>query len=139
MIVNATFADRVTTVFRTLFNAGFPLEAMRVTSAADLDARPTGDGNTTSGFVCRPKVTQTSWSAHASGLAIDVNPFCNPYLKGNLVLPELASSYLDRRNRRPGMIFPGDATVKAFAAIGWSWGGDWTSPRDLQHFTATGH
>ena len=139
MIVNATFADRVTTVFRTLFNAGFTIEAMRVTSAADLAAPPTGDGNATSGFACRPVVTQTSWSAHASGLAIDVNPFCNPYLKGDLVLPELASSYLDRRDRRPGMIFPGDAVVKAFAAIGWSWGGDWTSPRDLQHFSSTGH
>jgi hypothetical protein len=37
------------------------------------------------------------------------------------------------------MVFPGDATVRAFASIGWSWGGDWTSPKDLQHFTATGH
>jgi hypothetical protein len=138
LIVNTTFADRVTTVFRALFNARFPIEEMRITTKAELDAAPTGDGNTTSGFVCRPAVTQTRWSAHASGLAIDVNPFCNPYLKGDLVLPELASSYLDRRNRRPGMIFPGDATVRAFAAIGWSWGGDWTSPRDLQHFTATG-
>jgi hypothetical protein len=138
MIVNTRFAEGVTKVFRTLFDARFPIEAMRVTSHADLDAPPTGDGNGTSGFACRPKVGQTSWSAHAYGLAIDVNTFCNPYLKGDLVLPELASSYVDRRNRRPGMIFPGDAVVKAFAAIGWSWGGNWTSPRDLQHFSATG-
>jgi hypothetical protein len=67
-----------------------------------------------------------------------VNPFCNPYTKGDLVLPELASSYVDRKNARPGMVFARDPTVRAFAAIGWSWGGDWTSPRDLQHFTATG-
>jgi D-alanyl-D-alanine carboxypeptidase-like protein len=139
LLVNAKFAEGITTVFRTLFNARFPIEAMTVTSRADLDAPPTGDGNGTSGFACRPKVGQTEWSAHAYGLAIDVNPFCNPYVKGDLVLPELASSYVDRRNRRPGMIFPGDATIKAFAAIGWSWGGDWTSPRDLQHFTANGH
>lgn len=140
MIVNARHADKVTTVFHALWDAKFPLESMRVTSKAELDAPPTGDGNTTAAFVCRPIVGQTTtWSAHAYGLAIDVNPFCNPYTKGDLVLPELASSYVDRKSRRPGMIFPGDVTVKAFAAIGWSWGGDWTSPRDLQHFTATGH
>lgn len=138
MIVNARHAEQVTRVFRALWDVRFPIEAMRVTTKAELDAAPTGDGNNTGAFVCRPKVGQTSWSAHASGLAIDLNPFCNPYTRGDLVLPELASSYVDRRDRRPGMLFPGDATVKAFAAIGWSWGGDWKSPIDLQHFTATG-
>jgi hypothetical protein len=139
MIVNARVAAGVTKVFGKLFAARFPIEEMRVTSRADLDAAPSGDGNNTNAFVCRPVVTQSQWSAHAFGLAIDVNPFCNPYVKGNLILPELASSYVDRRNARPGMVFPADVTVRAFAAIGWSWGGDWTSPRDLQHFTATGH
>lgn len=138
MIVNAKSAEGVTTVFGKLFAARFPLEEMRVTSRPELDAPPTGDGNNTSAFVCRPAVNQKSWSAHAYGLAIDVNPFCNPYRKGDLVLPELASSYMDRRNVRPGMVFRGDTTVTAFKAIGWSWGGDWTSPVDLQHFTATG-
>jgi hypothetical protein len=138
MIVNTAHAEGVTTVFGKLFAARFPLEEMRVTSRPELDAPPTGDGNNTTAFVCRPTVGQTTWSAHAYGLAIDVNPFCNPYLKGQLVLPELASSYVDRRNIRPGMVFRGDATVNAFKAIGWSWGGDWTSPLDLQHFTATG-
>jgi hypothetical protein len=139
MIVNASVANAVPTVFAMLFANKFPMEEMRVTAAPELDAPPTGDGNNTTAFVCRPVVGATQWSAHAYGLAIDVNPFCNPYLKGNLVLPELASSYVDRRNIRPGMVFPGDATIKAFAKIGWSWGGDWTSPKDLQHFTATGH
>ncbi|MFL6144564.1 MAG: M15 family metallopeptidase [Labedaea sp.] len=139
MIVNARFANAVTTVFGTLFQARFPIEEMRVTGPAELDAPPTGDGNNTTAFVCRAAVTLTQWSAHASGLAVDVNPFCNPYVKGSLVLPELASSYVDRRKVRPGMVFARDATVRAFASIGWSWGGDWTSPKDLQHFTATGH
>ncbi|HET9143537.1 M15 family metallopeptidase [Actinophytocola sp.] len=138
MIVNARAADAVTTVFGKLFAAGFPIEEMRVTGPEELTAAPTGDGNNTAAFVCRPAVNQTRWSAHAYGLAIDVNPFCNPYSKGDLVLPELASSYVDRRNVRPGMVFAGDGIVRAFAAIGWSWGGTWTTPRDLQHFTATG-
>jgi D-alanyl-D-alanine carboxypeptidase-like protein len=139
MIVNARVADGVTTVFGSLYAARFPIEEMRVTSRPELDAPPTGDGNNTTAFVCRPAVGQTRWSAHAYGLAIDLNPFCNPYVRGNLVLPELASSYLDRQKIRPGMVLPGDATVRAFAGIGWSWGGNWRSPLDLQHFTATGN
>ncbi|OLR91656.1 hypothetical protein BJP25_25350 [Actinokineospora bangkokensis] len=138
MIVNATAAQGVTRVFGTLFAERFPLEEMRVTAAAELDAAPTGDGNNTGAFVCRKGTKLSSWSAHAYGLALDVNPFCNPYTKGDLVLPELASAYVDRRDRRPGMVLAGDATVRAFAAIGWSWGGDWSSPKDIQHFTATG-
>lgn len=139
MLVNAKGAAGITKVFGQLFAAHFPLEEMRVTSPAELTAPPTGDGNSTSAFVCRPARGQTSWSAHAYGLAVDVNPFCNPYTQGALVLPELASAYLDRANRRPGMVLAGDATVRAFAAIGWSWGGAWTSPTDRMHFTATGH
>ncbi|MEV4144007.1 M15 family metallopeptidase [Amycolatopsis sp. NPDC049691] len=139
MLVNAKGAAGITKVFGQLFAAHFPLEEMRVTSPAELTAPPTGDGNSTSAFVCRPARGQTTWSAHAYGLAVDVNPFCNPYSQGDLVLPELASAYLDRANRRPGMVLAGDATVRAFAAIGWTWGGAWTSPKDRMHFTATGH
>jgi hypothetical protein len=36
------------------------------------------------------------------------------------------------------MIHGGDATVKAFAAIGWKWGGTWRGARDYQHFSSTG-
>ncbi|KAA9160929.1 M15 family metallopeptidase [Amycolatopsis acidicola] len=138
MLVNATVAEAVTKVFGQLFAAHFPLEEMRVTRADELDAPPTGDGNNTSAFVCRPVRGQTNWSAHAYGLAIDLNPFCNPYTKGDLVLPELASAYLDRSWRRPGMVLAGDSTVRDFAAIGWSWGGAWQNPTDRMHFSATG-
>jgi hypothetical protein len=138
MIVNASAAQGVTKAFGQLFAARFPLEEMRVTRPDELTAPPTGDGNSTSAFVCRPVRGQTNWSAHAYGLAVDVNPFCNPYTKGSLVLPELASAYVDRSNVRPGMILAGDSTVRAFASIGWRWGGSWTSPKDRMHFTATG-
>ncbi|HEY4017434.1 MAG TPA: M15 family metallopeptidase [Pseudonocardiaceae bacterium] len=139
MIVNAQVASAVPKVFAQLFAEHFPIEEMRVASVTEATARPTGDGNNTTAFVCRPAVGQTTWSAHAYGLAIDVNPFCNPYREGDLIVPELSSSYLNRADVRPGMVLPGDATIRAFASVGWTWGGSWTSPKDLMHFTANGH
>ena len=100
--------------------------------------RRSGDGNDTGSFNCRPVRGATTYSQHAYGLAVDVNPFQNPYLKGDLVLPELASAYKDRSWRRPGMILADGPVVRAFARIGWGWGGSWHSLRDLQHFSANG-
>jgi hypothetical protein len=69
---------------------------------------------------------------------VDVNPFQNPYHKGPVVLPELATAYLDRAESRPGMVQPGGPVVRAFAAIGWPWGGNYQSLKDYMHFSASG-
>jgi hypothetical protein len=138
LLLNRSVADDVVAVFRRLYRARFPLEELRITTRAELDAHPTGDGNDTGAFVCRPTVGSTTYSQHAYGLAIDIDPFQNPYTKGDLVLPELASSYLDRRHVRPGMIRPDGVVVRAFAAIGWTWGGTWRSLKDYQHFSENG-
>lgn len=138
LVVHAAIAEGVVEVFRELFDALFPIEEMRLVTTADLEAHPTGDGNNTAAYVCRAARQQARWSAHAYGLAVDVNPFQNPYRRGDLVLPELASAYLDRARPRPGMIRAGDVVTRAFATIGWTWGGTWRSPTDLMHFSATG-
>lgn len=138
LLVAGSAADDLVRVFHTLYDARFPLEQMRITTRAELDAHPTGDGDDTSAFACRPSVGETTWSQHAYGLAIDVNPFQNPYVNGARVLPELASAYLDRADVRPGMIEPDGVVVRAFASIGWTWGGTWHSLKDLQHFSANG-
>ncbi len=138
MIVNAEVADQVVEVFRRLHEARYPIEQMRVITAEEIDAHPTGDGNDTTAFVCRPAVGSESWSQHAFGLAVDINPFHNPYRKGDLVLPELASAYVDRSDVRPGMIVEGDVVVQAFDDIGWGWGGRWQSLDDWMHFSRSG-
>ncbi|MFE7228581.1 M15 family metallopeptidase [Nocardioides sp. NPDC057577] len=138
MLINARVAEDVVGVFRKLYEARFPIEQMDIATKASLDAPPTGDGNGTGGFVCRPTVGQTSFSQHAYGLAIDINTFQNPYVKGDRVIPELARWYLDRDRKAPGMIHPDDVVVQAFASIGWGWGGDWNSLKDYQHFSENG-
>ncbi len=138
LVVHADEAGDVVEVFRQLFDAGFPIEEMRLVTDADLAAPPTGDGNNTAAFVCRNVRGGSSFSAHASGLALDLNPFHNPYVRDDLVLPELASAYVDRADVRPGMLLDGDVAVRAFEAIGWTWGGRWTDPVDTMHFSANG-
>lgn len=138
IIVAQQVAEDVVWVFERLWDERFPIEEMRVISAAELDDPPTGDGNVTTGFVCRPVVTSGSWSQHAFGLAVDINPFHNPYHTGDLVIPELASAYVDRTFIRPGMIIAGDAVTAAFEEIGWGWGGDWITISDPMHFSLSG-
>lgn len=136
LLANRSAATDLVSVFRVLYAARFPLEEMRITTKAEQTAAPTGDGNDTGVFNCRIVPGTTTYSQHAYGLAVDVNPFQNPYTKGDVVVPELASAYLDRSWGRPGMILPGGLVVRAFARIGWGWGGSWSSLKDLQHFSA---
>lgn len=138
MIVNGAAAEDLAGVFQTLYEDRFPIEDIGIASLADLDAPPTGDGNVTGAFTCRPTRGSTSWSEHAYGLALDLNPFQNPYVKGDRILPELATSYTDRDRVRPGMILPGDTVTSAFARIGWAWGGDFRSLTDDMHFSRDG-
>lgn len=135
LLVATDVAEGIVEVFRRLHAARFPMEEVRITRPDELDAPPTGDGNNTGAFVCRPVTGGSGWSEHAYGRAIDINPFHNPYERGDVVLPELASAYLDRSNQRPGMILPGDAATQAFAELGWGWGGEWNSLKDYQHFS----
>jgi hypothetical protein len=138
LLVNAAVARDVDLVFRRLWQARFPMEQVVIVRSIDEEAPPTGDGNGTGGFVCRATTGGTSYSQHAYGLAIDVNTFQNPYFRDGLVIPERASSYLDRGWVRPGMVTAGGPVVAAFRAIGWRWGGDWTTLKDYQHFSANG-
>ncbi len=135
MIVHADVGDDVIAVFERLFAARFPIEEMRVVTMAELGAPPTGDGNNTTAFVCRPVTGGSRFSEHAFGLAIDLNPFHNPYQKGEIVLPELATSYLERSDDRAGIVTENSVAVSAFDDIGWGWGGRWNSLKDYQHFS----
>jgi len=142
LVVHRRVAQDIVRVFARLYASRFPIEEMRLTTAADIAAPPTGDGNNTAAFLCRGALGQQDrhrrWSSHAYGVAIDINPFQNPYRYGSLLLPELAFAYTDRKWRRPGMIQAGDVVTHSFADIGWAWGGTWTSRLDYMHFSETG-
>jgi hypothetical protein len=141
LVLNETVVRGVVTVFRRLFRAQFPIKhialARRYRPNAD---RWNSTRDTTSSFNCRPTTDAPgSLSQHSYGWAIDINPLQNPYVRSDgSVLRRAAKPYRDRSRRRPGMIHPGDVVVRAFARIGWAWGGEWTTIKDYMHFSLTG-
>ncbi|HSU02442.1 MAG TPA: M15 family metallopeptidase, partial [Nocardioides sp.] len=138
LLVHRTVAADVAEVFGALYRARFPQEQVGIQRAYDPDAPSTGDGNGTGAFVCRPSTGATYFSQHAYGLALDLNAFQNPYAKGPVLLPELSSAYLDRARVRAGMVVAGGPVVRAFARIGWEWGGNWRYSKDYMHFSRNG-
>ncbi|NNF54138.1 MAG: M15 family metallopeptidase [Acidimicrobiales bacterium] len=138
MIVHADHAQAMVSVFQTLFEARYPIEEMRIVEAVDLLPPSDGDVNNTTAFVCRRVTGTTTFSQHAYGLAVDINPFQNPYVRRTSVIPPLAMAYADRSWERPGMIAESDLVVTAFDAIGWEWGGHWNTLKDYQHFSRNG-
>jgi peptidoglycan/xylan/chitin deacetylase (PgdA/CDA1 family) len=149
LIVHKDYAVSVLGVFRKLFAEHFPIAHMEPVDAyaspttnapfADATYRSLAADNS-AGFDCRRVAGPGSaWSEHAYGRAIDINPLENPYVaRSGRVSPHGGESYAHRSRKAPGMIHAGDATVRAFASIGWGWGGNWKASKDYQHFSATG-
>ena len=141
LVLNRSVAADVLGVFRRLFRARFPIKRIALAGKwhppTPADRLTTAD--VTASFNCRPVTGGTTLSQHSYGWAIDIDPLQNPYVGSDgKVRRRAARPYLDRSLERPGMIHPGDVVVRAFARIGWGWGGDWTSIKDYMHFSLTG-
>lgn len=138
LVVHRTQAAAVVDVFRRLYDARFPVQRMETVDRFGGDDDASMAANNTSAYNCRRTTGGTSWSEHAYGTALDLNPVQNPYVSGSFVAPEAGRGYLDRSRVRTGMVTAGDVVVRAFAAAGWEWGGDFRSIKDYQHFSLSG-
>jgi hypothetical protein len=138
LIVHSDVAREMVSVFRTLYRARFPIRRMVPVDAYGASDFRSIEADNTSAFNCRFVDGTTRWSEHAYGRAIDVNPIENPYVSGGRTSHQASVPYLDRSRHRPGMAYEGGVLVRAFDAIGWGWGGGWTSVKDYQHFSASG-
>jgi hypothetical protein len=138
LIVNASAAGSLTEAFRQLFAARFPIKQMRVVDDFGGDDERSMLADNTSAFNCRLVPGTTVWAQHAYGLAVDINPFENPEIRDGQADPPAAAAWGDRSRSSPAMIRHGDAAWLAFDDIGWTWGGDWSSLKDYQHFSANG-
>lgn len=139
LVVNANVASDVVDVFAALYAGRFPIERMLLIDDYNGDDNLSMAGNNTSAFNCRRVAGSSSWSDHAYGRAIDINPVQNPYVVGDDVRPPAAEPFLsaDRTEGaapQPGVIHDGDIVRREFERIGWEWGGLHPDP-DYQHFS----
>ncbi|MEU7866811.1 M15 family metallopeptidase [Dactylosporangium sp. NPDC049140] len=134
LVVHKAIADAALRVFQRLRAGRYPIRGMQLIEHYGGSDDTSMAADNTSAFNCRNVPGTSHWSNHAYGRAIDVNTVENPYLPKGQVMPPAGRAFLDRRNVRPGMIVAGDATVKAFQAEGFAWGGAWRSGTDYQHF-----
>jgi hypothetical protein len=139
LVVHRDHADKVVGVFHLMYEVRFPIARMQLVDDFGADDAASMAANNTSAFNCRAVDGHPgTWSQHSYGWAVDVNPVQNPWVRGTEVEPPAGAPYVDRTQRRPGMIFPGEVAVSAFASVGWAWGGTFRTAKDYQHFSATG-
>ncbi len=138
LVVRSTAVAALGRTFVRLYEQRFPIRSMRRVDAYGGSDDDSMAADNTSAFNCRPAVGSSSWSQHAYGLAVDINPRENPYVSNGTVEPPDGAPYADRSPTRKGMLAAGGPELRAFAAIGWKWGGSWRSSKDYQHFSANG-
>jgi poly-gamma-glutamate synthesis protein (capsule biosynthesis protein) len=140
MVVHEDHAKDVAGAFRSLYDARWPIQRMRLVDPyGGSDARSMA-ANNTSGYNCRRVAGSPAWSDHAYGAAVDINPLQNPDLSGGTVAPSPARTFafVDRSGEarpRPGVITASGPVVRAFQRMGWEWGGTWSFGEDYQHFS----
>lgn len=143
MIVNAQLADEICSIFMELFQNEYEINSMYLVDnywAGDGDSTDYAsiDENNTSAFNYREQTGGGALSNHAYGCAIDINPMENPYVYFEGDTPTWSHSnadpYIDRTTGAEHVITHEDLCYQIFSKYGYSWGGDWSNPKDYQHF-----
>ncbi len=135
LVVNKAVEDQIISIFNILYQARFPISKMKPLEDYDNNDQKALEDNDTFAYSCRTMIGHThKFSIHAYGLAVDINPVFNPYIKNNIILPINGKPYLNRNLDQPGIIHANSIVTDAFEQYGWQWGGDWHSRKDYQHF-----
>lgn len=161
LVVNERIAEDCISIFRELFLGEYEIASMYLVdryfdqesdeprgtalseeaaearcAAADCASMA---ANNSSAFHYRRIAGTKTLSNHAYGMAIDINPAQNPYISFNAQAGYQNSYsydpvFADRSSGAPHMITHDDLCYQIFARYGFSWGGDWESSKDYQHF-----
>lgn len=138
LICHRSISDDLLDIFHKLYEAKYPIERMVLVDEYEADDEASMADNNSSAFNFRYISGTRSLSRHSLGMAIDINPFYNPYVRKRggktLVSPNGAEGYAERTKDFPYKIDHNDLCYKLFKAHGFTWGGDWKNSKDYQHF-----
>ncbi len=139
LLVNQAIAEDVLEIMAELYENGYAIEKMALVDDYGADDEQSMEDNNTSAFNYREIAGTSRMSRHSLGLAIDVNPRYNPYVKqknnGETVISPLnGAEYADRSQEFAHKIDENDLCYRLFTEHGFTWGGSWNSVKDYQHF-----
>lgn len=139
LIVHRLIAEEIAEIFGALFLHQYPIEKIRLMDEYDGDDNEAMEDNNSSAFNYRLIAGTDRLSKHSLGLAVDINPRYNPYIRpdgqgGWRTEPKSGAPYADRDRTFPYKIAAGDLCLRLFTERGYTWGGDWTTVKDYQHF-----
>lgn len=139
LVCNKAIADEVLKIFKELYRQKYPIESVRLIDDFDADDERSMRANNTSAFCYREVKGSKKLSAHARGMAVDINPLYNPCYRRSrsghvTVQPKTGKRYLDRKASYPYKITRGDLCWQLFTHHGFQWGGAWRTVKDYQHF-----
>ncbi|MFI3295722.1 MAG: M15 family metallopeptidase [Rikenellaceae bacterium] len=138
LICNKAIAQDLIEIFKVLFDAKYPIERVELVDNYQAQDSRSMRANNSSAFNYRYISGTKKLSNHSSGMAIDINPLYNPYVKITnaevRVDPPESTPYANREQEHPYMIQKGDLLYREFIKRGFRWGGDWRSLKDYQHF-----
>lgn len=140
IVCNKTISADLIDIFRRLYDAKYPIERIQLIDDYNANDITSMEANNSSCFNFRKKTNPAlGLSKHALGLAIDINPLYNPYYKkkkdGTIVVePDKGRPYINRQKDFKYKINKNDLCYKLFIEHGFTWGGNWQSSKDYQHF-----
>ncbi len=139
LICNKAIAQDLVEIFYELYRNEYQIEQISLIDDYSGDDTLSMSDNNTSCFNYRLVDGTTSLSKHALGLAIDINPLYNPYVVykndgTTYISPQGSEIYADRSKEFPYKIDENDLCYKLFIEHGFTWGGNWNSLKDYQHF-----
>lgn len=139
LICNKAVAQDFVEIFYELYRNEYQIEQIALIDEYGGDDTLSMQDNNTSCFNYRVVDGTSSLSKHALGLAIDINPFYNPYVVykndgSAYISPQGSETYADRSKDFAYKIDENDLCYKLFKEHGFTWGGDWNSLKDYQHF-----
>ncbi|MBU2669143.1 M15 family metallopeptidase [Actinoplanes bogorensis] len=134
VIVRKDVTARTQQIFGILYRTRFRIMGMAPMAVNNPTEK--NMATVTAGYNCRAVGGTTAWSEHALGIAIDINPFQNPMIRGRSISPAGSAFYLDRSRYLIGMVHP-EGAARAFLGNDFFWGGTWSSLKDYMHFSLT--
>lgn len=138
IICNKAIAQDLVEIFYELYCNEYQIDKIRLVDEYQADDDLSCADNNTSCFNFRTVDGTSTLSKHAQGLAIDINPFQNPYVTypngKERISPAGSEPYADRSSGLPHIITENDLCYRLFTAHGFTWGGHWKTLKDYQHF-----